>query len=151
VSSDLAAFLPSEYIADPDEKLDAYRRLAAVGDPGEVDAMEAELRDRFGPLPTEVSHLLALRRLRLLGRDSGAERLRVGRDRVEVELSRGVTREQALRLVAGTRSPVEFRGPGMRVLVLRQPAEPIAAATILLQGLGASVSVGDSPLPAAPA
>jgi len=150
VTSDLAAFLPSEYISDPDEKLDTYRRLAAVGDVAEVDAMQAELRDRFGPLPTEVTHLLALRRLRLVGRDAAAERLRIGRDRVEVELSEGVTREQALRLVAATQSPVEFRGPGMRVLVVRGPAEPISVATNLLQGLTGSASVPRSPLPAAP-
>jgi hypothetical protein len=69
---------------------------------------------------------------------------------VEVELSEGVTREQALRLVAATQSPVEFRGPGMRVLVVREPVEPISVATNLLQGLMGSVSVRRSPLPAAP-
>jgi transcription-repair coupling factor (superfamily II helicase) len=150
VSSDLAAFLPSEYISDPDEKLDAYRRLAGVADLAELEAMEGELRDRFGPLPQEVEHLFALRRLRLVGRDSGAERLRVGRDRVEVELAEGVTREQALRLVAATRAPLEFRGPGMRILVVREPEEPISVATNLLRGLTGSVSVPGSPLPAAP-
>jgi transcription-repair coupling factor (superfamily II helicase) len=151
VSSDLPAYVPGEYIADPDEKLDAYRRLAAVGQPSELEQLAAELRDRFGPAPREVEHLLALKRLRLLGRDAGAERLRVGTDRIEVELHEAVKREQALRLVAATSAPIEFRGPGTRLLVVRKPRDPISVATNLLQVLGGSDSVPGSPLPAAPA
>jgi transcription-repair coupling factor (superfamily II helicase) len=151
VSSDLPAFIPSEYISDPDEKLDAYRRLAALSDAAEVDALGAELRDRFGPPSSEVEHLLALKRLRLAGRDAGAERLRVGRDRIEIELVEGVKREQALRVVAAIRDPVEFRGPGMNLVIVRAPTEPIPLATNLLQALMGPASVAGSPLPTAPA
>ncbi len=150
VSSDLPAFVPGEYIEDPDEKLDTYRRLAALGSAAAVDAMAAELQDRFGPPPPEVVHLLALKRLRLAGRDAGAGRLRVGRDRIEIELAAGVKREQALRLVAAVQAPVEFRGPGMNLIVVRRPADPIPLATNLLQALAGSVSVAGSPLPATP-
>jgi transcription-repair coupling factor (superfamily II helicase) len=151
VSSDLPAFVPGEYIADSDEKLDAYRRLAAIGDTAELDVLAAEWRDRFGPVPLEVEHLLALKRLRLVGRDAGAERLRVGTDRVEIELHEPVKRDQALRLVAATATPIEFRGPGTKLLVVRKPRDPISVTTNLLRALKGSDSVADSPLPAAPA
>ena len=150
VTSDLPAFIPSEYIADPDEKLDAYRRLAALSDAAAVDALGSELRDRFGAPPVEVEHLLALKRLRLAGRDVGVGRLRVGRDRVEIELAEGVKREQALHVVAAIQAPVEFRGPGMSLVIVRRPSEPIPMATNLLRALAGPVSVPGSPLPATP-
>jgi hypothetical protein len=62
-----------------------------------------------------------------------------------------VTREQALRLVSEIDSPVEFRGPGMRLLIVRKPDAPISMATKLLQALARSDSVPGSSLPAAPA
>jgi transcription-repair coupling factor (superfamily II helicase) len=147
VTSDLPAYVPEAYIEDPDEKLDVYRRMAAVGDLAELDGLAAELRDRFGPPPPEVEQLLALKRLRLLGREVGAERLRVSRDRLEVDLTKGLTRDQVVRLVGSTPSRIEFLGGGSSRLRLREPADPIPMATNLLRLLGASDSVPNSSLP----
>jgi transcription-repair coupling factor (superfamily II helicase) len=149
LSSDLPAFVPDEYISDPDEKLDAYRRMAAITETKDLDELEAEFRDRFGPLPAEVGHLFALKRLRLIGREAGVSRLRVGRDRFEVELERSLKRDQILRLVASTPARIEFVGGGTGSFRVRSPAEPISLATNLLRVLGASDSVPDLPLPAA--
>ncbi len=149
ITSDLPAFIPGEYIADPDEKLDAYRRMAAITTIQELDELRAEFRDRFGPLPPEAEHLIELKRLRLIGRDAGATRLRVGRDRLEVDLAEALKREQILRLVASTTARLEFVGGGTGTFRVRAPAEPISLATNLLRVLGGSVSVPDPPLPAA--
>jgi transcription-repair coupling factor (superfamily II helicase) len=149
ISSDLPAFIPDEYITDPDEKLDAYRRLAAVTAPGELEEIRAEFRDRFGPLPPEAEHLFELKRLRLTGRDAGATRLRVGKDRLEVDLADPLKRDQILRLVASTPARIEFLGGGTGSFRVRSPAEPISLTTNLLRVLGGSGSVADLPLPAA--
>jgi len=149
ISSDLPAFIPDEYITDPDEKLDAYRRLAAVTAPGELEEIRAEFRDRFGPLPPEAEHLFELKRLRLTGRDAGATRLRVGKDRLEVDLADPLQRDQILRLVASTPARIEFVGGGTGSFRVRSPAEPISLTTNLLRVLGGSGSVADLPLPAA--
>ncbi|HXF58986.1 MAG TPA: transcription-repair coupling factor, partial [Candidatus Saccharimonadales bacterium] len=149
ISSDLPAFLPGEYIEDPDEKLDAYRRMAGVTTAQELDELHAEFRDRFGPLPAEAEHLFDLKRLRLLGRDAGASRLRVGKDRLEVDLAETLKREQILRLVAATTARIEFVGGGTGAFRVRNPEEPISLATNLLRVLEGSDSVSDLPLPAA--
>ena len=149
VSSDLPAFIPEEYISDPDEKLDAYRRMAGIVEVTELDQLEAEFRDRFGPPPSEATHLMDLKRLRLMGRQAGAARLRVGKDRLEVELAETLKREQILRLVASTSARIEFVGGGTGSFRVRSPQEPISLMTNLLRVLGGSDSVLDPPLPAA--
>ena len=149
ISSDLPAFLPEEYIFDPDEKLDAYRRMAGITTMQELDEMHAEFRDRFGPLPAEAEHLFELKRLRLIGRDAAATRLRVGRDRLEVDLAEPLKREQILRLVGSTTARIEFLGGGTGTFRVRNPDQPIPLATNLLRLLGGSDSLSDLPLPAA--
>ena len=63
------AHLPEDYVADSDTRLDLYRRLAAVRDAEGLRALEAELVDRFGPLPEPARRLTALAALKvLLGR-----------------------------------------------------------------------------------
>ena len=149
IASDLPAFIPGEYISDPDEKLDAYRRMAAITTAAELEELGAEFRDRFGPLPAEAEHLFQLKRLRLIGRDAGATRLKIGRDRLEVDLAEALKRDQILRLVASTTARIEFMGGGTGAFRVRMPEEPISLATNLLRVLGGSDSVPNLPLPAA--
>ena len=47
----LGAHLPDDYIGDPDLKVRLYRRLADLATEEEVEAVEREFLDRFGPLP----------------------------------------------------------------------------------------------------
>ncbi len=76
----LTALIPASYVADTELRLATYRRVAAVTSLLEVEAMQAELIDRFGPIPPEVEHLLALIVLRIrcaaLGIESVVERER---------------------------------------------------------------------------
>ncbi len=149
IASDLAAFVPDDYISDRDEKLDVYRRMAGLADLEALEALRAELGDRFGPPPNEVANLLELKRLRLLGRDQGVERLRVGRDRVEVQVAEDLSREQIVRVVGAVPSRVEFTGAGSRTIRVQPAPDPLALATNLLQHLGPSDSVPRLPLSAA--
>ncbi|CAA9553984.1 MAG: Transcription-repair coupling factor [uncultured Thermomicrobiales bacterium] len=76
----LTALIPAAYVADTELRLATYRRVAGVGTLRELDAMRAELVDRFGAIPEEVEHLLALIALRIrcqgLGIESVVERER---------------------------------------------------------------------------
>jgi len=147
VASDLPAFVPDEYVSDRDEKLDVYRRMAGLVDLDALEALRTELRDRFGPPPVEVVNLLELKRLRLMGRDRGVERLKVGRDRLEVEMADAPERALILRLVGAAGLRVEFSGSGSRIIRIKSPREPFEAATNLLQHLEVSDSVPRSPQP----
>jgi transcription-repair coupling factor (superfamily II helicase) len=58
------AHLDPEYVPGERLRLDLYRRLADVAAQVDVDAIEAELIDRFGPLPEEAQSLLKVAALR---------------------------------------------------------------------------------------
>ncbi len=69
----ITALIPADYIADTELRLSTYRRIAAIASPRELSAMEAELIDRFGPIPDQVEHLIALILLRLRCVEIGIE------------------------------------------------------------------------------
>jgi transcription-repair coupling factor (superfamily II helicase) len=65
------AHLPHDYIPGERLRLDAYRRLASASSDEEVEAVRAELRDRFGELSPEVENLLAVASFRSFVRGFG--------------------------------------------------------------------------------
>ena len=52
------ANLPLGYIAEPEQRIQVYRKIAQSTERSEIVALEKELRDRFGPLPKPVDLLL---------------------------------------------------------------------------------------------
>jgi transcription-repair coupling factor (superfamily II helicase) len=58
------AYLPTDYVAKEELRLEAYRRLAAVVTPTEVADIRAEWQDRYGPLPESAEALLTVGSLR---------------------------------------------------------------------------------------
>jgi transcription-repair coupling factor (superfamily II helicase) len=58
------AFLPADYVAKEELRLEAYRRLAAVTTAGQVDDIRTEWEDRYGPLPPAAEALLTVGYLR---------------------------------------------------------------------------------------
>jgi transcription-repair coupling factor (superfamily II helicase) len=70
--------IPEEYVADLPVRLALYRRLAEIEDEQEIDAVGAELADRFGPLPIEVEHLLQIVTIKALCRQANVEKIDAG-------------------------------------------------------------------------
>ncbi|MGD0222750.1 MAG: transcription-repair coupling factor [Terriglobia bacterium] len=50
--------IPDSYIPDENQRLRMYKRISSAASPSERADMEAELADRFGPIPPSVSNLL---------------------------------------------------------------------------------------------
>jgi transcription-repair coupling factor (superfamily II helicase) len=65
------ASLPLIYVADPKQRIEVYRKLAAITDEEDITRLKAELRDRFGPLPAAVELLLQVAALKLLAAERG--------------------------------------------------------------------------------
>jgi transcription-repair coupling factor (superfamily II helicase) len=68
VSLDLPvdAYLPEEYAPSLNQRIDFYRRMAAVRNAAQMEELRAELGDRFGsPLPDPTENLFHLIRLKL--------------------------------------------------------------------------------------
>ena len=84
VTLDMPAFLPDDFIASPDAKLDLYRRLAACPTLESIEAVREEVRDRFGTLPVAAEAYLASAKLRLTGGALGIEGILVRGDEARV-------------------------------------------------------------------
>ncbi|MCR5829120.1 MAG: transcription-repair coupling factor [Lachnospiraceae bacterium] len=52
------AFIPSSYIKNEIQKLEAYKKIASVSNEGDRSDMEDELTDRYGDIPASVRNLL---------------------------------------------------------------------------------------------
>jgi transcription-repair coupling factor (superfamily II helicase) len=65
------AHIPHEYVPGERLRLEAYTRIAAIDSDEDVAAVNAELADRYGPLPQPVLGLLAVARLRVRARRAG--------------------------------------------------------------------------------
>ncbi len=76
------AFIPEVYVADANQRLVLYKRLAQSSDDEDVARVGDELIDRFGPLPQEVSYLLESMRLRVLLRTLLVKRLEFDGERL---------------------------------------------------------------------
>src|SRR5690606_18552312 len=65
------AYLPNEYIYDSMQKIEIYKKAAAVSSIEESDELIGELLDRFGDLPQPVLNLMTVSRLKALGSSLG--------------------------------------------------------------------------------
>ena len=65
--------IPPEYIADENQRLRAYKRIADARDAAQADTLRAELADRYGPPPEAVETLLRFARLKTHAEKAGVE------------------------------------------------------------------------------
>ncbi|MCD1261888.1 transcription-repair coupling factor [Paenibacillus athensensis] len=63
----LDAYLPSDYIYDSMQKIEIYKKVAAIRTLEEADDLHEELVDRFGDPPLAVLNLLAVARMKVYG------------------------------------------------------------------------------------
>ncbi|WP_247237630.1 transcription-repair coupling factor [Telluribacter sp. SYSU D00476] len=64
IETDFAVLIPDQYVKNISERLSLYTRLDNTKNEEELAAFEAEVIDRFGPMPKEVKDLLKTVRLR---------------------------------------------------------------------------------------
>jgi transcription-repair coupling factor (superfamily II helicase) len=136
----LDANLPPAYVAKEELRLEAYRRLALVETPQQVDDIRAEWEDRYGPVPEEADALLRVARLR-------AECARTGVREVTVTANRTGPGWQArlspvrlpasaqIRLRRLSRDAIYKEDLGQLVVPLRKGVDPAQALTLLLSEL----------------
>jgi transcription-repair coupling factor (superfamily II helicase) len=71
-SLSVSASIPDKYVPSPEQRMDLYRRIAAVQSEEEADELVDELIDRYGEPPRPVNNLISVALLR-----SDAARCRV--------------------------------------------------------------------------
>lgn len=58
------AYIPDQYIEDNKQKIEMYKKVAAVRSPEEAEELADEMLDRFGTVPAPVLRLLQLARIK---------------------------------------------------------------------------------------
>ncbi|HSV27137.1 MAG TPA: DEAD/DEAH box helicase, partial [Sedimentisphaerales bacterium] len=77
----LPTYIPKNYITSDRQRLEIYRRIWSARSSDDLDRLDADLRDLFGPIPTEVNLLLQWAGVRILASGCGIKSIAVnGRD-----------------------------------------------------------------------
>jgi transcription-repair coupling factor (superfamily II helicase) len=71
----ISAFVPSDYIPQVSQKIAVYQQLAKARTESEVEDVAAGVRDRFGPFPLPLQHLIELTKLRAIALQKNVTRV----------------------------------------------------------------------------
>lgn len=83
----VAAYFPQDYLPDIGERITIYRRLSDAESEEALAEAETEIRDRFGPLPEEVTNLLGLMQLKMWLKRLHVVRLSCGPKRTSLQFA----------------------------------------------------------------
>jgi len=119
------AFLPAEYMPSEELRILFYKKLVAAETYDALQAVQAELEDRFGPLPNEAQTLIEISTLRLVARDMGISGVMQKPSSLEIQfLANTPVQPQTILQLAKDRSGLRFRpGPPFTLMIDRQAYE----------------------------
>jgi transcription-repair coupling factor (superfamily II helicase) len=84
---EVPGFIPDDYVPDPGQRLDLYKRLSSAEDEDEVRAVLDEIADRYGPPPGDLLLLADLMVVKALARGLHAVALELTRGRLALALA----------------------------------------------------------------
>ena len=81
----VTAFIPGDWITDPDEKINAYRLATQCENNDELLQFASNLADRYGTLPKAVESLIEVMKLKIIAKKCGFSRIKLSKPNVELE------------------------------------------------------------------
>jgi transcription-repair coupling factor (superfamily II helicase) len=133
----MRALLPTDYIPDEKQKFTLYRKFADARTIRDVDAIEEELLDRFGPLPEDAQNLTEMVRVRCMALHKDIIYIKVDTEQVVLQWKTKIP-GYALKAFE-TLKGIQIRviPPDQMVLKRLQKAtkDPIIQAKLLMQKL----------------
>jgi transcription-repair coupling factor (superfamily II helicase) len=76
IDLNLTAFIPANYISDTEQKMSAYRSIAAATTKKELDLIALEWVDRYGNIPAPAQQLLLVMQLKQIAKPLGFSRIK---------------------------------------------------------------------------
>lgn len=116
-----SGFIPDTYIDSAQEKMEVYKKIAAIQSRDVLEQVYLELLDRFGPLPDVVQSLLSLAEIRIICKDLSIAALkeRGGMVRIEFAKVSKVKVDRLIRLMKESAGKVKLDPKQPNVLVLQ--------------------------------
>ncbi len=121
--------IPSSYIADENQRLRAYKRIAQAADGEERVKVEQEFADRYGPVPDDIRHLLKYSGIKTAAEKIGIEAIDRRHSILNVKFhdQTSVDAQRLMTLVSSTPG-AQFTPAG----VLRLPVDAMATPAAML-------------------
>ena len=119
----VSAYIPDDYVADPDQKMDFYQRLADARRLVDLLSIEEEMRDRFGRLPQPARSLMYLMEAKVMARQLGLESVQLERDtfRMNFPADRQLERAEIQHMVERSTAQLEFKLDAQFAIEVRVP------------------------------
>ncbi len=128
------AFLPEDYVEDGLQRTLLYQKLSRCSEPGQVDEMEKELIDRFGPVPRPAAVLLRTMLARVAAQQLGLQKITLEGNLLQLQYAplREPEKPELAGLAARCPRPLRFLNtePLQMVVELNPPRSGDAMAAI---------------------
>ena len=122
IEAEESFLLPADYCPSVNERLRLYRRLRLASGKSELDEIEAEIVDRFGPAPESAAVLFAVHRFRIGLLGSGVRHVKFGKSSASLVFSDSaphadrlleLVRKGTVRLAGSDKVSVPLGGEGL--------------------------------------
>ncbi len=142
-----SVLIPETYVNDLQLRLSLYRRLSSLETRDEIDEFKAELHDRFGPLPEEVTHLMEIMHIKSLCRAAGVDQIEAGPKGVQIgfHMNKFANPDGLIALVNSQSLKMKIL-PNQKILYLAnwsEPQERLEGVTKIIEDLKRLVAQDD--------
>jgi transcription-repair coupling factor (superfamily II helicase) len=116
-----SGFIPDGYIAEPMEKMETYKQIAAITTEEELEGVRGRIEDRFGPLPVELESILSIAELRILCNQLAISSLTERQDTVRIEFSKisQISVDKVLRLIKDSGNKIFLKNAAPQCIFIR--------------------------------
>jgi transcription-repair coupling factor (superfamily II helicase) len=135
IGLEYTGFIPDGYISNAQIKMEIYKKIASISEREEIALMQNELLDRFGPVPEEVSSLLALAEIRVLCKGLAITTIKERNGFAQIEFGKVATIsiEKVLRLIAESGGKVKLDSRHPNYLLIETGKIGLAEKSIYLR------------------
>jgi transcription-repair coupling factor (superfamily II helicase) len=111
------AYIPEEYIDDMTLRLSLYRKIASAKTHEALEGISSEMKDRFGKIPSEVTNLMDIMRLKITAREFLITKIqeRNGWLRIEFSPDTHLKPQHILSLGKGKNGRIRFLPDGFEI------------------------------------
>ena len=116
-----SGFIPDSYVSNPQIKMEIYKKIAAITTQAEFDSVLSELNDRFGPIPDEVSSLLALAEIRIICHKLNITRIKEQKNEVKIIFSSvsNIAIDKILKLIKDNPGTIRINPVGEQAIYIK--------------------------------